>query len=224
MRILIIEDDPGLSALLVRAFSAHGDAVDVAATGQAGISTASLWEYGAIVLDRNLPDMDGVDVCRTLRARDNATPILMLTVRDALADRIEGLDAGADDYLSKPFEIDELMARLRAISRRKPALEQASITVGPLHIDTRAQVASREGGRLELTRKEYMVLEILARNAGRVVSRAEITEYVWDQNHDPASNALEVTINRLRAKVDAQGPPLIHTRRGAGYVLESTEA
>ena len=146
----------------------------------------------------------------------------MLTARDTVVDRVTGLDAGADDYLVKPFELDELYARLRALMRRMPALLPTTLTVDDLVIDTRSQNVSRGGERIPLTTKEYVMLEYLARNAGRVIGRAELCEHVWDANHDPFSNAIEVYINRLRKKVDGgSATPLIHTRRGAGYLLSA---
>ncbi|MBL8984245.1 MAG: response regulator transcription factor [Gemmatimonadetes bacterium] len=219
MRVLLVEDDAHLSNIVERALRSRGHAVDtmttVAEATKAGISN----EYNVIVLDRQLPDGDGVEVCRALRAQQQSVPILMLTVRDSLSDRVEGLDAGADDYLGKPFELEEFFARVRALGRRMPAVHEPVLSYDDLVVDTRANTATRGGRPLDLTRKEYMTLEILARNVGRVVSRAEITEYVWDDRHDPVSNALEVTVNRLRSKVDASGPPLVQTRRGAGYYL-----
>ncbi len=219
MRVLIVEDDLNLSNILERTLRSRGHAVDTVDTRQGALTAALESDYNVVVLDRQLPDGDGADVCRVLREAGRGVPILMLTVRDSLADRIEGLDAGADDYLGKPFDLEELNARVRALGRRMPAIHQPVLTYQDLVVDTRAHAAARGGRPLELTRKEYMTLEILARNIGRVVSRAEITEYVWDDRHDPVSNALEVTVNRLRAKVDATGPTLIQTRRGAGYYL-----
>jgi two-component system copper resistance phosphate regulon response regulator CusR len=177
-------------------------------------------EYDALILDVNLPKQSGIDVSRALRAKRKATPILMLTARDTVSDRVTGLDAGADDYLVKPFELDELYARLRALLRRMPALLPTTLTVDDLVIDTRGQDVARAGRPIPLTTKEYVMLEYLARNAGRVIGRAELCEHVWDANHDPFSNAIEVYINRLRKKVDGgDAVPLIHTRRGAGYLL-----
>jgi two-component system copper resistance phosphate regulon response regulator CusR len=164
-------------------------------------------------------------VCRELRARGARTPVLMLTARDAVADRVAGLDSGADDYLTKPFALAELLARLRALLRRGPALAPGTLTVGDLVVDTHAQRATRAGRDLGLTTKEYAMLEYLARHAGRVVGRAELSEHVWDDNHDPLSNVLEVYVARLRKKVDGAGsPPLIATRRGAGYLLQPPAA
>ncbi len=219
MRILLVEDDTQLLNVLQRALRGHGHAVDTAMTAGGALEAATTTEYSVMILDRELPDGDGTSVCRGLRERGVHVPILLLTVRDSLADRVEGLDAGADDYLTKPFEFEELFARLRALARRMPAVHGSVITFADLEVDTRSYTARRAGEPLDLTRKEYMTLEILARNVGRVVSRAEITEYVWNDLRDPVSNALEVTVNRLRAKVDARNPALIHTRRGAGYYL-----
>lgn len=219
MRVLLVEDDTHLSNILERALRTRGHAVDLTGSVAEAITAARSADYNVIVLDRQLPDGDGAEVCRALRAQQLSVPILMLTVRDSLADRIEGLDAGADDYLTKPFELEELFARLRALGRRMPAMHKPVLAFEDLVVDTRTTTATRSGRPLELTRKEYMTLEVLARNLGRVVSRAEITEYVWDDRRDPVSNALEVTVNRLRAKVDATGPTLIQTRRGAGYYL-----
>jgi len=195
-------------------------AVDVATDGDAAVSQAAINPYDAIVLDVMLPKRDGFAVCRELRQRGLTTPVLMLTARDAVRDRITGLDTGADDYLTKPFEFGELLARLRALLRRGPALAPTVLRVADLEVDTRAQRAMRAGREVALTTREYALLEFLARNAGRVVGRAEISDHVWDDNYDPVSNLIESYINRLRRKLDAPGlPPLIHTRRGAGYVL-----
>jgi two-component system copper resistance phosphate regulon response regulator CusR len=194
--------------------------VDVSYDGPDAVYQASVNEYDALILDVNLPKQSGLEVSRALRAKGRSVPILMLTARDAVTDRVTGLDAGADDYLVKPFELDELYARLRALLRRMPALLPTTLTIDDLVIDTRGQNVARGGRRIPLTTKEYVMLEYLARNAGRVIGRAELCEHVWDANHDPFSNAIEVYINRLRKKVDdAGGTPLIHTRRGAGYLL-----
>ena len=226
MRILLVEDDTKLSDMLGRSLREQGYAVDVSPDGADAVYQASVNEYDALILDVNLPKQSGLEVSRALRAKGRAMPILMLTARDALTDRVTGLDAGADDYLVKPFELDELYARLRALLRRMPALLPTTLTIDDLVIDTRGQEVARGGKHIPLTTKEYVMLEYLARNAGRVIGRAELCEHVWDANHDPFSNAIEVYINRLRKKVDdAGGTPLIHTRRGAGYLLsaEGTE-
>lgn len=222
MRILIAEDDARLHDLLSRALRERAFAVDVVTDGETALIEASINEYDAIVLDVMLPRRTGIDVCRELRRRGHRTPILMLTARDAVQDRVAGLDSGADDYVIKPFELDELLARLRALMRRGPTLHDERLTIGDLVVDTRAQQAIRGGLPVGLTTREYALLEYLARHAGRVVGRAELTEHVWDANHDPASNALEVYIGRVRRKLEQHGGvSLLHTRRGAGYLLSS---
>ncbi len=222
MRILIAEDDARLHDLLSRALRERAFAVDVVTDGETALIEASINEYDAIVLDVMLPRRTGIEVCRELRRRGHRTPILMLTARDAVQDRVAGLDSGADDYVIKPFELDELLARLRALMRRGPTLHDERLTIGDLVVDTRAQQAIRGGFPVGLTTREYALLEYLARHAGRVVGRAELTEHVWDANHDPASNALEVYIGRVRRKLEQHGgASLLHTRRGAGYLLSS---
>ena len=219
MRLLFAEDDRYLSAMLSKGLREHAYAVDVVADGDAAIVQAAVNEYDVIVLDVMMPKRDGLAVCRALRRRGITAPVLMLTARDALADKVEGLDAGADDYLAKPFEFAELLARLRALLRRAREIREPEIAVADLVVDTRGQTARRGGTLLPLTTKEYALLEYLARNVGRVVGRADISAHVWDDNHDPGSNAIDVCVTRLRRKVDSGRAPLIHTRRGAGYLL-----
>jgi DNA-binding response OmpR family regulator len=220
MRILLVEDDAVIASSLAKGLREQAYAVDVATDGDAAVYQAAVNPYDAIVLDVMLPKRDGFAVSREIRRRGLTTPVLMLTARDAVRDRIEGLDTGADDYLTKPFEFGELLARLRALLRRGPVLAPAVLRVGDLELDTHAQRATRAGREVALTTREYALLEFLARNAGRVVGRAEISDHVWDDNYDPLSNLIESYINRLRRKLDAPGlPPLIHTRRGAGYSL-----
>lgn len=220
MRLLLVEDDAVIASSLAKGLREQSYAVDLARDGDAAVYQAAVNTYDVIVLDVMLPGRDGFSVCRELRRRGMATPVLMLTARDAVGDRIAGLDSGADDYLSKPFEFGELLARLRALLRRGPALSPAVLAVADLELDTRTQVATRGGRLIPLTTREYALLEYLARNAGRVVGRAEISDHVWDDNYDPISNLIESYINRLRRKLDVPGSlPLIHTRRGAGYVL-----
>jgi DNA-binding response OmpR family regulator len=224
MRLLLAEDDHQLAASLARGLRENAYAVDVVSNGDTAVIEAAITAYDAIVLDVMMPGANGYRVAQTLRDRGITTPILMLTSRDRVSDKVAGLDAGADDYLTKPFEIDELLARLRALLRRGPAVAPALIEVGDLTVDTRAQTASRAGVPLTLTTKEYAMLEYLVRRSGEVVSRADISAHVWDDNHDPFSNALEVYIGRVRRKLEANGgTPLIHTRRGAGYVLSDQE-
>ncbi|HVZ48080.1 MAG TPA: response regulator transcription factor [Gemmatimonadaceae bacterium] len=219
MRLLVVEDDGRLADLLARSLRELGYAVDVVGDGEAALVQAALNQYDGVILDIQLPRLDGLAVCRELRKRGNPVPILMLTARDAVHDRIAGLDAGADDYLAKPFDLQELHARVRALLRRMPAIAPTQLNIGDLVVDTAAQTATRGGEPVMLTTKEFVMLEYLARNAGRVVGRAEIVGHVWDDNHDPLTNAVEVYINRLRKKIDSGRPPLIHTRRGAGYIL-----
>jgi two-component system copper resistance phosphate regulon response regulator CusR len=193
-------------------------AVDVAGTGDDALYQAAVNTYDLVILDVMIPGRDGFAVCRELRKSGQRMPILMLTARDALEDRISGLDHGADDYLTKPFEFRELLARLRALLRRSAELRPAKIAVADLVLDTAAQSVSRAGRVVTLTAKEYALLEFLARNTGRVVGRAEIAEHVWDETFDPFSNLIEVYVNRVRRKIDADSSkPLLHTRRGAGY-------
>lgn len=222
MRILVVEDDATIARVLVRGLRELSFAVDHAGDGEQAEYLCAMNPYDAIVLDLALPKKDGIQVCRTLRKRGSNTRILMLTARDATRDRVEGLNAGADDYLVKPFDFEELVARLRALMRRTGEVLDQRLVVRDLELDTHAQRASRAGIPLALTTKEYALLEFLVRNVGRVVGRREISEHVWDDNYDPASNLIDSYINRLRRKVDSDfDVPLIHTRRGAGYVLEN---
>ena len=227
MRILLVEDETSAATMLAKGLREEAYAVDVAADGETALSQVFVNEYDLIILDIVLPGQDGFKVCRQLRTNGSTVPVLMLTARDAVEDRIEGLDSGADDYLPKPFDFDELLARVRALLRRKPALYPEVITVGNLSVDTRARRVTREGQSIDLTAKEYALLEYLARRAGEVVNRADIAEHVWDESYDPFSKVIEVFIQRLRRKVDeGHALKLIHTRRGEGYMLtaKATEA
>lgn len=220
MRVLLVEDDSRIARFVAKGLREQAYAVDVAANGEDALYQADINTYDLVILDVMIPGRDGFQVCRELRKSGKRMPILMLTARDAVEDRIAGLDHGADDYLTKPFEFRELLARLRALLRRSGELHQPKIVVADLVLDTAAQSVSRAGRGIPVTAKEYALLEFLARNAGRVVGRAEIAEHVWDETFDPFSNLIEVYINRLRRKIDAgSAHPLVHTRRGAGYVL-----
>jgi two-component system copper resistance phosphate regulon response regulator CusR len=224
MRILLVEDEPDAARILAKGLRRQKYAVDVAADGEAAEHEASVNDYDLIILDVMLPRKDGFEVCRELRAAGSAVPVLMLTARDTVRDRIAGLDIGADDYLTKPFDFHELLARVRALLRRGQALRPERIEVADLTIDTRAHLVERAGRKIELTGKEYALLEYLARRAGELVSRAEIGEHVWDVNFDPFSNLIEVYIQRLRRKIDdGHRLKLIRTLRGEGYLLVADE-
>jgi DNA-binding response OmpR family regulator len=224
MRVLLVEDDPGIARFVAKGLREQSYAVDVVSRGEEALYQAAINSYDLIILDVMIPAPDGFAVCKELRNSGQRMPILMLTARDAVEDRIEGLDRGADDYLTKPFEFRELLARLRALLRRPSSVLSASLSIADLSIDTAGQTVSRAGKAIPMTAKEYALLEFLARNAGRVVGRAEIAEHVWDEEFDPFSNLIEVYVNRVRRKIDAgKVRPLLHTRRGAGYVLSSAE-
>jgi two-component system copper resistance phosphate regulon response regulator CusR len=222
MRILVVEDEPTAAAVLARGLREHAYAVDIANDGAAALEQAAVNQYDLLIVDVLLPGIDGLEVCRRLRAEGLSVPVLMLTALGRIDDRVEGLDAGADDYLPKPYHFKELLARVRALLRRGPALASAVLAVGDLAIDTRARRVERARRPVQLTTKEYTLLEYLARRQGEVVGRADIAEHVWDDSFDPMSNLIEVYIQRLRRKIDAgHDLKLIHTRRGAGYTLDA---
>jgi len=220
MRVLLVEDSPRLQQTVGAALRRSGYAVDVAGDGEEGLWQAQANDYDAIVLDIMLPKRDGLEVLRTLRVAGRVTPVLLLTAKDAVADRVHGLREGADDYLTKPFALEELLARVQAISRRKYQVASTRLAVDDLVIDTAARSVSRGGRAVELTAREYALLEYLAVRRGTVVSRAEIEEHIYDGLADPMSNVVDSAICLLRRKL-AGGAPLIHTRRGQGYVLEA---
>jgi DNA-binding response OmpR family regulator len=218
MRILIVEDDPQLLEIVAAGLREHRYEVATAASFREGRERAHLGTFGLFVLDIMLPDGSGVALCRELRAAGSTTPILLLTARDALDDKVGGLDAGADDYLVKPFAFRELLARVRALTRRQPALAAAVVRVADLEVDLETRRVRRAEHDIALTAKEFELLEVFARHVGTVLDRAAITAHVWDENHDPFTNALEVLVRRLRRKIDDPfEPKLIHTLRGAGY-------
>ena len=224
MRLLVVEDEPVAAAVLAKGLRENAYVVDVAADGPVAIEHAAVNEYDLIVLDIMLPGIDGLEVCRRLRRRHIAAPILMLTARGDVDQRVEGLDAGADDYLAKPFHFPELLARVRALLRRGPALGETVLRVADLAIDTRTRRVERGGRPVELTTKEFTLLAYLARRKGEVVTRTDITDHVWDENFDPLSNVIDVYVQRLRRKIDdGHARRLIHTRRGAGYMLTDEE-
>jgi DNA-binding response OmpR family regulator len=218
VKILVVEDDARLAAVMRRGLMESGHVVDVEADGETGESTAAAGAYDAIVLDVLLPRKDGFAVARALRARDVRTPILMLTSRDTVEDTIRGLDAGADDYLRKPFVFGELEARLRSITRRVPGPVREELRTADLTMNLATRRVARQSTPIVLTARETAFLEYLMRNAGRLVTRRMIEEALWDRERDTSSNVIEVYVRRLRAKLSPAGePPLIHTVRGAGY-------
>ncbi len=220
MRVLVVEDDSRIAAFVAKGLRENSYAVDVAADGDEATYMASINSYDLFILDINLPKKDGFEVCREIRESGNTKPVLMLTARDAVDDRISGLDTGADDYLIKPFEFRELLARLRALLRRQNEVRAPKIVIADLEIDTISQTVRRGGKSIDLTIKEYSLIEFLTLNKGRVVGREEISEHVWDDTFDPFSNLIEVYIKRLRKKLDeGYAEQLIHTRRGSGYIL-----
>jgi DNA-binding response OmpR family regulator len=220
MRVLLVEDYEPLARSLAQGLREAGYAVDRSADGEEGLGFAESNPYDAIVLDVMLPKMDGLSVLKTLRERQNPAAVLMLTARDQLADRVAGLDAGADDYLVKPFELAELLARLRAVIRRRYNVGEAVIRIADLEVDTAARVVKRAGLAVALSAREYALLEYLALRKEQIVTRAEIWEHVYDFASDPSSNVVDVYIGYLRKKIDADHEPkLIQTRRGLGYLL-----
>ncbi len=224
MRILIVEDEQDAANMMAKGLREASFAVDLAFDGESALEKVHVNTYDAVILDLMLPGKNGVDVCREIRALGMSFPILMVTAQDAVRQRIVGLDSGADDYLTKPFDFGELTARIRALLRRAPAVQKGELQVADLVIDTRTRTIRRADKLLDLTSKEYALLEYLARRDGEVVGRAEISEHVWDETYDPFSNLIEVYIQRLRRKVDTPGVPrLIHTRRGEGYQLVRLE-
>jgi len=220
VRVLIVEDDPKMTRILRQGLGEEGWTVDAVGDGESAIREAAINAYGCVLLDVNLPGADGFEVCRRLRAAGCWAPILMLTARDAVVDRVAGLDAGADDYLTKPFAFDELLARLRALTRRHAGERPARLEVGDLILDPATHEVTRGGTAIELTSREYALLEYLMLHAGEVVSRTRILETVWDVNYAGLSNVVDVYIGYLRAKIDRPfATPLIHTVRGRGYAL-----
>jgi two-component system, OmpR family, copper resistance phosphate regulon response regulator CusR len=223
MRILVVEDEADVAGFIVRGLIEEAYAVDHATDGTAALDMAAVNAYDAIVLDLAIPPPDGMEVCRRLRAGGNPVPILMLTARDTVDDKINGLDAGADDYLTKPFQFREFLARLRALLRRGGATTPSALSAGLLTLDTRSHRVSIGNQPLTLTTKEYTLLEYLMRNCGRIVTREEIAEHVWNEAFDPFSNLIEVYINRLRRHMEkVTDQQFIVTVRGAGYMLEGS--
>jgi DNA-binding response OmpR family regulator len=222
VRVLVIEDDRTVGQFVQRGLEEAGMHVELVGDGPQGLVRASAGEFDLLVLDLRLPGLPGLEVLRTLRDRGVAVPVLVLTAQDAVESKVQALRIGADDYVTKPFAFEELLARVEAVARRPKAIAPPRMTVADLEIDTGAREVRRGGRLLDLTPKEYSVLEYLARNRGRVMSRTLITEYAWGYHFDPGTNVVDVVINRLRKKVD-QGfsRRLIHTVRGVGYVMKA---
>lgn len=222
MRALIIEDDVGVARFIDRGLRENGFVSETANDGEEGCRRAFVENFDVIVLDLMLPGRDGFSILRELRKRGDQTPIICLTARDTVDDRVTGLDLGADDYLVKPFSFAELLARIRALLRRGAALSDNPIQIADLSIDVVSRRVQRAGRRIDLSAREFALLEYLARHGGEVVSRTMLLEKVWDVNRDPQTNVVDVHINRLRKKVDhGFASPLIHTMRGVGYVIRA---
>ncbi len=221
-RLLLVEDNARLAELMARTLADHAFSVEMTASGVEGEAKAQSDEYDAIILDLMLPDRDGVEVCRNLRRHGRSTPILMLTALSSTADKVTGLDAGADDYLPKPFELEELVARIKAVMRRVRGQQVAPLTYEDLSLDPASRQVSRAGKRIALTAREFALLEYFMRNPNRVLSRSQIGERVWDMNFEPRNNVIEVYISRLRNKIDRGfDKPLLHTVIKMGYILSA---
>jgi len=221
MRVLVVEDEKKTASFVRKALQAEGFAVDAMANGEDALNAAAHTPFDAIVLDIMLPGRDGLSVLRQLRVRKNISPVLLLSARGEVNERVEGLNLGADDYLPKPFELAELIARVRALTRRGGESKPVVLRVADLTLDTVTHKAQRGGAEIELTAREYRLLEFLMRSADRLCGRMMILEKVWDYNFDPGTNLVDVYIRRLREKIDTQfEPKLLHTVRGAGYMLK----
>ena len=220
MKILVIEDDPTVGQYVKRGLEEQRWGVDLVTDGEEGERRAAAEQYDLVVLDMRLPGRSGMDVLRNIRGRGFERPVLVLTAQDAVDAKVEAFRAGADDYVTKPFAFEELLARVEALSRRTPTMSAAVLKVADLSLDKNTRTVTRAAEAIELTPKEYTVLEYLMRHAGRVMSRTLITEYAWGYHFDPGTNIVDVVINHLRKKIDsAQGVKLIHTVRGVGYVV-----
>lgn len=220
VRILVVEDNPRMVSAIRYGLVQQGFSVDICESGAEGEELAAVEGYDVLVLDRMLPDRDGVEVCRNLRRRGIHTPVLLLTALSSIPDKVVGLDAGADDYLVKPFDFEELLARIRSLLRRGRASESARLSHGPVEIDLHRRKVRRDGEEIELSAKEFALLEFFVRHPDRVHDRMTIAQKVWDMHYEPASNVIEVYVSSLRKKLDrGRGRPLIHTVVGAGYLF-----
>lgn len=225
MRVLVVEDDRALGTVVVRGLAEEGHAVDLVATAVDADHAVATVPYDVVVLDLGLPDGDGADVCRRMRATGIMTPVLMLTARDEIGDSVRGLDSGADDYLTKPFHFPELTARVRALLRRPPATIGTVIEVGDVVVDCAAHVATRSGLVIALTAREFSLLDYLARRAGEVVSRSDLIDHVWDGDYDGLSNVVDVHVANMRRKLSVPDrPDPIETVRGVGYRMTATSS
>ena len=222
MRVLLLEDEPRVAHFIARGLREQAYAVDIARDGEEALYRSSINDYDLIILDVMVPRKDGFEVCRELRAQGLKQPVLMLTARDAIDDRVLGLDCGADDYIGKPFDFKELLARMRALLRRAKEVRPELLRIADLTVNTASHTVSRGARNISLTAKEYSLLEFFTLRAGKLVGRAQIAEHVWDENFDPFSNVIDVYVRRLRKKIDEGfDQPLIHTRRGEGYILSA---
>jgi heavy metal response regulator len=221
MRLLVVEDEKKVASFIKKGLEEEGYAVDLASDGETGLTMSLDGVHDLIILDINLPKMDGLSILRELRNKKVKTPVLLLTVRAAIEDKVIGLDTGADDYLTKPFAFQELLARVRALLRRRAEAESPLIQVADLTLDPATRFVSRGNQEIELTAKEFSLLSYFMRNPGRVLTRTMIAEHVWDYDFDPMTNVIDVYVNYLRKKIEAGGEPkLIHTVRGVGYVMK----
>jgi two-component system OmpR family response regulator len=227
LRVLVVDDEPNIAELLMMALRYEGWDVRTAGTGREAVAAAREHAPDVVVLDWMLPDLDGLEVLRRVRQHDDRVPVLFLTARDAVEDRVAGLTAGGDDYVTKPFSLEEVVARVRALVRRTGVLEQRSdhvVTVGDLVLDEDSRDVTRAGTPIELTATEFELLRYLMRNSRRVLSKAQILDRVWNYDFGGQANVVELYISYLRKKIDAGRPPMIHTKRGAGYVLKPADA
>ncbi len=222
MRILVVEDEQKVASFIKKGLEEEGYAVDIAAEGEEGLAMAQAGVHDLIVLDIRLPKTDGLQVLQALRRDHVTTPVLLLTVRATIEDKVLGLDAGADDYLTKPFAFQELVARVRALLRRRAEADPTVLQMGDLRLDPARRTVSREGERIDLTPREFALLDYFMRNPGRVLTRTMIAEHVWDYSFDTSTNIIDVYVNYLRKKIDAgRASKLLHTVRGVGYVLKA---